>query len=385
MVEMRWVCGALVAAGCSFSGPPAGVSNTGGESDGGLDGLPRTCDWTYAPAHFDPCDLEFAPAPVFTSGAAYRIDTDSAMLLGPNNESTPLELEEKGQGDGVVVAIWAVTSLDFTGSSLRAEGTRSLLIAADGDLVVRGNIDISGNTGAQAAGADHVTACVGSTGGTGQGTAGGGGAGAEEVGAAGQSATTGAGGEAGAAVGLLTIRGGCRGGTGGAGGGAGGPGGGGLHLAARSLVRVDGDIDAGGAGGAPGLESGEGSGSGGGGGGSGGKISLEAPRVELSSVTRLIAGGGGGGGGASIDGIDGMPGKDAPIDGSPAPGGAGGGAAGAGGNGGAGDAAATTAVGVSVGGGGGGGGAVGRIIVRAETLENVAAVISPALREAPFE
>lgn len=381
---MRWVCGVLVVTGCSFSGP---ASHTSPLPDGGAaDGLPRTCQWSYTPAHFDPCNLDFAPAPVFEAQAAYVVDTDESVLIGPDG-AEPIELNDEGQGDGVVMAIWAVVDFDFTGATLRVEGASALVIASDNELIVRGDIDLVGGGDKPAAGADHVTACgpvdLPIRGSTGVGAGGGGGAGAAtSSGAAGQASTSGAGGAAGAKLSVLTIRGGCSGGASGTDGAAGGPGGGGIHLAARTLVRIDADVNAGGGGGLPG--GGAAVAAGGGGGGSGGTISLEAPRVELSSVTRLAANGGGGGSGSSAGGIAGESGQAGRIDGMVAAGGIPPVGGQPGGSGGAGAIPPTTTPGAAVA-GGGGGGAPGRIVVRAAAFDNLAPVVSPAPQLPPLE
>jgi hypothetical protein len=379
MGRLVWVLGAL--AGCSFNAPS---SLSGGDNDAGDngDGLPRSCDWSYEPLRFDPCELIYEEPPALEDGEDYLIDTDDKSIVN-DGEFTRITLDDNGQGDGVVVAIWAVEELDFD-ANLRVQGNAALMIVSDRDLIVRGGIDLSGVGDAKAAGADHVTACVGASGtpgSAGGGGGGGGGAGGVASGAFGQPAASGPGGAAGGVFSLLTVRGGCAGGGGGADGGAGGAGGGALYLAARGMIRVDGVINVGGGGGAAGVVAG----SGGGGGGSGGQIGIEAPVVELSSVTRLAANGGGGGGGASSLGTAGTAGQPANIAGTPAIGGPGGGAdGGPGGSGGADAIAPATSPGIAGGGGGGGGGARGRILIRAETLTNNAALISPAPVLAPF-
>jgi hypothetical protein len=88
------------------------------------------------------------------------------------------------------------------------------------------------------------------------------------------------------------LRGGCKGQTANANTGRAGFGGGAIYLAAYTEVRVDGVVNASGAGGGGGTDD-----RGGGGAGSGGMIILDAPSVRILGQLHADGGGGGEGGG----------------------------------------------------------------------------------------
>ena len=282
-----------------------------------------------------------------------------------------------------------------SGGTLEAHGTRPLVIAASGSVVIAGTVVLSagGKTPGAGGGIGGGRASAGSG-------CGGGGAGEfklfdVDTGGAGAS-FGGKGGKGGNgpvaldplqcyyAVSCLQfcvsdcitpLIGGSGGGGGSAGvGGEGGGGGGALQISAAVKVQVTGVIVAsGGAGGG-----GSGAGGSGGGGGSGGAILLEGLTVEFSgNGTAAANGGGGGGGGAAF--IGGDPGEDGNPTKDPAGGGDGAyeffGAS-KGGKGGQGSGHGDSAViggagnegsGVEYGNGGGGGGS-GRICIRANSF-----------------
>jgi hypothetical protein len=220
-------------------------------------------------------------------------------------------------------------------SGLRAKGSRPLVIVALGSLTVTaaGSIDVASSigkgSGAGAALADP-SSCDAGTAGTQGNNGGGGGAGGSfhTRGGAGGGGDIGLvpGGMAGAKITVTmqppALRGGCPGAAGGAGASGtnkagGGAGGGAVYLAAAVGMRIDGTINASGAGGVGGLASK----GGGGGGGSGGMIALWAPSIVTS--IQVFASGGGGGGGAD-NGAPGVDGGEAGVARSAPPGGLGG-------------------------------------------------------------
>ena len=246
------------------------------------------------------------------------------------------------------------------GATVRARGTRPLVLLASGSIAIDGTLEVASRVaGAQlGAGANSplcatVTAPENRAGGPGGTMRGRGGA-------AGSSSFGGVSVPAAPVSPVVGLRGGCPG-RAGAGatpddhGGAGGPGGGAGHVLAGVSISVDGTINASGGGGAGALES-----AGGGGGGSGGMIVLEAPIVTGTGT--VFANGGGGGEGASTN--SGNSGADPTAPTMPAQGGRGGAAQGGdGGNGSAGSTLAGQAGsnGFSAGGGGGGGAGLIRV------------------------
>ncbi len=271
-----------------------------------------------------------------------------------------------------------------SGATLQVTGTRPLLIASMGDILIDGTIDVSSYRGVDGlgAGANHATCAhesppeqdLGGAGGAAGGSfAGAGGDGGEgdtnENGGADGKADPGI---AGSAVSEpLVLRGGCPGGAGadeggdqvGLGGTGGGSGGavwlyaaGDVHLPESGLIRATG------AGGNGGQAQ-----SGGGGGGTGGMIVLQGTGVIFAGD--LVANGGGGGeGGVRFVGgtvAVGNPGQDGRVAFGAADGGSG--ASDFGGNGG--DGSSESELDGSTGdsggaGGGGGGGAAGYILLR---------------------
>jgi hypothetical protein len=255
-------------------------------------------------------------------------------------------------------------------ATLRATGTKPLVLIASGSITVNELIDVGShrpnatNPEFIGAGADPATCMPGTPAGARAGGAGGSFTG--KGGNGGNAAGTGAG-TGGRAVNGTTniteLRGGCPGQDGNGGGaGTGGHGGGAVYLIANNRIDITGPgINAAGEGGAPGAPSG-GISSGAGGGGAGGMIGFDAPTITCISL--LLANGGGGGEGSG-EVTTGVPGED-PSTTAAAAGGAGGIAIG--GDGGAGSAGAaggnggnasngTSNSGFDGGGGGGGGGA----------------------------
>ncbi len=355
--------------------------------------------WPFEPEHFDPCGpgrppLGLTPLVLGINGI-YTYDTDTGLLLNPADVAvvpTLIATQERG-----VQAIWAQGVTIESGTTLRVEGTKALMIISTADIKVSGIIDVSSSwnsatksfdTGAGSEPSDCLFTTPqtggdcndGGGGGGGGGFSGGGGTGGRGGGTRDCNGEIGIPGGTGGRR-LSTpqgkIRGGCAGARGGNGDatalyGLGGAGGGAVHLVAQTLIGIEGFIYAGGAAGA-GAEDRR---SGGGGGGSGGFIGLEAPDVEIYPGAVLAANGGGGGGGT--DGGLRSSGQDGQLSDDPATGGVGH----AGGNGGPGGAATSTngqPGGDGDRGGGGGGGGGGFIVVYHEPPAIASgAIISPA-------
>ncbi len=281
------------------------------------------------------------------------------------------------------------------GSTVRAVGSRPLVLVAEGSLEVHGAIDLSSH---RAAGEMPASVGAGANASACQGfmrvpesksVGGGGGAGASFAGRGGGGGDGNNDGQY--AGGGLTqtsplsrpqvLQGGCRGQNGGgaadhaSGGpaGTGGDGGGALYLASKLVVVVTGKVLANGAGGGGG-----GAQAGGGGGGSGGFIVLDAPDIKRGENSVLAANGGGGGQGGyynNPDAITGAGGEDGTA-GRAALGGFLSTAAGAGAEGSFGTATGGDNGGESFEAGGGGGGAAGFLVVYG-TLDGPSAASPP--------
>lgn len=306
----------------------------------------------------------------------------------------------KAQGGGLPeLAVVVVTSLDIpSGVTVRAVGTRPLVLAVRGSVTIAGTLDVSGVNVAHASGAGGETSCGASTGGDGiSGAAvgdrtggGGGGALGDDGGDGGDGVETSKGtkGVKQGADTQIPLRGGCRGGHGGDrsatadGLGNGGRAGGAVQVSAAGAVSVSGKVRAHGDGGLGGATR-----KGGGGGGSGGGILLEGQTIAVAPGARVVANGGGGGAGADTvqsAAPNGQAGQDTTARAAGAVGASWGASGGEGG-------AAVGTVGLAgadrpnsggnAGGGGGGGGGAGRVRLNAVggcTVSSTNTVISPA-------
>jgi len=291
---------------------PLGCSETGGAHC--LELIPTNVD---ASLFVDTGELRI--------GSDTRWDTGSCASL----PGSPMTVTQVG-GPELCVVRTARFSIE-SGSELRVQGPRPLVILASEYAHIDGDIDVSANgTTAGPGGSGPGTLVSASGGGLGEsgrhtgtyadgGGGGGGMCGPGGAGGSGSSATGGAGGAAaGASSGLSPLRGGWGGGRGGTGGsaGAGGGGGGAVQISVRGLLRVRGAILAGGGGGNGGLDgvSGDDNIGAGGGGGSGGAVLLEAESIVFESGGFVRANGGGGGGASSCHGCgnaeDGTDGRD---------------------------------------------------------------------------
>jgi hypothetical protein len=364
-----------------LGGPSAGQC-VGGQPlvDGGdtsIDG--RVSDavvgtFCYGSAPYTIC---FASPPIgmLTVSTSTPFDTTAGISTGTQLTCVTPSI---GGAGACVIAAGTIT----ISSSLRAIGTRPLVLVASDTINVPTSIDVGSHrlpTESLGASADPTSGCNAGTppvtaGGTSGGGAGGSLVGAGGNGGSGSGAGGGTGGAHGTAPGIGTIlRGGCPGQEGaGAGKGSRGHGGGAVFLIAGKNINVGGTIEAGGEGGAGAT----GASSGGGGGGAGGMIGLDAPIITVTGT--LIANGGGGGEGGNST-TAGNAGADAVVTTS-APGGSGSTATGGdGGNGSAGAAGGSGGSGLdggaNAGGGGGGGGGAGLIKGPPASLGNK---VSPA-------
>jgi hypothetical protein len=296
--------------------------------------------------------------------------TAAVALSGAiNTQSSPLCRPYTGANQNAYCVVQG-TSVSIT-ASVRATGTKPLVILATGTITITGTLDVSDG----GANFNPSNCAAAGTPMTAQGGAGGSFTGA---GGAGGGVASGLGPASGATTSTPSVRGGCNGANGsGTTAGVGGRGGGAVYLIAGTSISVasTGTINAiGGVGTGAGASGGGASaGAGGGGGGAGGFVGFDAPAVTVAGI--VFANGGGGGEGATPlkDGNDGAASASPSTAGS---GGAGG--APRGGNGGAGSAGANRAGGnASAGGlcdrggaaGGGGGGGAGMIYIHpAQTL-----------------
>jgi hypothetical protein len=289
--------------------------------------VPPPCDegelWlSFQPTNVGRCVAEPAQSIEVPEGEEWWIDTDDLSLESGEGESEPpplLSAEVVDQEDGPQLLVVSVQNLIIgRDASLRARGSRPLVIVASEDIEVQRHGVVSVRSFRFVAGAgmdDGRCRAEGGRGGDGEaqefggvgdagegaGTGGSGGGGGGYGAAGGQGApVNGSGGDpspGGAANDdeqnqLSPLRGGCSGGDGlsvtGGSGGQRGEGGGAVQLIANGSITIEGSVSASGGGGASGDE-----GSGGGGGGSGGAVLLEAPRVAIAGA--LTANGGGGG------------------------------------------------------------------------------------------
>jgi hypothetical protein len=305
------------------------------------------------------CFTEVPTKPVMLT-ADLTIDTSASAMCDQHNDQ--------------MAKYCVVAGTSFTlaaAKTIRATGTKPLVLLSTSTMSIQGIIDVSSNrmAGPLATGAGaNPTACTNGAppemaGGGYGGSFGGKGGNGERLGTA--SATSGV-----AAAALTTpptlLRGGCPGGNGDATGGTGGSGGGAVALIAMTSIQLDGKLNASGSAG----HGGPAAKSGGGGGGSGGMIVLDAPSITAAATGLLFANGGGGGQGGAGAGAGmgiGADGGESLDPASPAPAGNNGGRDGGfGGTGSSGTRLPGNNGGIPTtaqnnGGGGGGGGAAGFI------------------------
>ncbi len=334
---------------------PSNECVTGSSGDGGVD-TPIDSppgEFCYGDDIVKPC---FAQAPTgartITSDLTINTD-DTTMCMAPLNSSA--------------WCVIAADTIDLTaGVTVKARGSRPLVLVATQSITIAGTIDVSSGRGDPPGAGANGPACMNSTMPTGGGGGAGGSFGGKGGDAGNQTAAASGGGTAAGIVTVTTLQGGCKGQSGnGIAAGAGGNGGGAVYLIGAKSIFVSGTINASGEG-ADGATSGS---SGGGGGGSGGFIGLDSPSVQANGSALIFANGGGGGQGSGST-TAGSPGSDPTSPSTPAPGGSAGPTVygGAGGNGAAGimlmgvAGSNGNAGGIGGGGGGGGGGGIVKVV-----------------------
>jgi hypothetical protein len=341
----------VVLAACNFSasmGGPDAAIDASADAEQEIDAMViDALDLCIGEGASEVC-LEALPTTPIEFGNNVTIDTSLAETCTTTTNAQAAEW-----------CVIAGTRLHIlNGTIVRVIGTKPVVFATTGEMLIAGTIEVSSRGNAVGPGA-NPSACTGGTPAT-EGNSSGGGFGGSfgGRGANGESADGGGGGIAPAAVGtVVTLRGGCAGGAGGPIGGtraAGGAGGGALALLTRTSILLPGTLNASGAGGRVGELVRQGSG----GGGSGGMIVLDALSIDASGGN-IFANGGGGGEGNDLVNV-GVAGLETFSPSVPAAGGSGtssGGDGGAGSLGGAGGIPPMNASSSNAGGGGGGGGA----------------------------
>ncbi len=374
-----------VSNGCNMAGACQFNSRNGIACDAGTGA--GTCDNSFncvanpaslfptTPSNFTEAQLPAGAGAAITVSCPTTLNTSGTPSItnGSCVSMPPFSIITQGGESIVLIRVPSLTVNLF--HTLSIVGSRPVIFAVTGNVVIDGTIRALNGFGPAACG----NGGNGNGSGSGSGLGGGGGGGFGSAGAQGGSAGGSGGGTAPAPNGqpaLIPLRGGCNGGDGQA---AGGKGGGAVQLTASGSITVSGVITTPGGSGQGANAS---TGNSGGGGGSGGAILLEAATVILNFSARLTANGGSGGEGSGGDpGFDGNDGNE--LSGAATPNG--GNNSAAGGNGGAG-AGLSTAAGAGISGAthndgaGGGGGGVGRIRINASMSCNVTSglIISPA-------
>lgn len=371
------------STGCTGPGACIFGNRNGQACDAGTGG-PATCDpsfncnatppslFPYTPTNFTEGQLPTDGGVAFTVSSTRTLNTSGTPSITVG-AMPPFTLITQGGQSTVLVKVSSFSVA--SGQSLLITGSRPIIFAVLGDVVVDGIIRASNGAGSTACG----NGGTGTDSGTGNGFSGGGGGGFGSAGGVGGTTGGGGTGALGAINGgptLSPVRGGCSGGNGTSAGGAGG---GALQITASGSLTVNNTLAAPGRGGVGATANG---GNSGGGGGSGGGILLEGANVVISSSALLTANGGSGGEGSGGNwGFSGLDGNETSSTATPN----GGDNSANGGNGGVG-AAGTTAAGPGLSGSdqndgsGGGGGGVGRIRINASTSCTIAGsgkVISP--------
>lgn len=250
------------------------------------DGVGSTCFGSFLKI----C-LADAPTRPFEISTAASINTDSPLCANVVS----------GGANYCVIAATDIT----INATLRATGTRPLVLFASGSIVTTALIDVSSYRTTErafgiGAGGDPSVCATGTPPVGRGGGAGGSFVGTGGTGGFGSDGTTG-GTPGGAVTDVTELRGGCSGQNGST-ANEGGYGGGAVFLIAGRWIDVRGGINASGAG----AYGSSGGAQGGYGGGSGGMIGFEAPMLTCSSMLLASGGGGGGGSAPAIEGFDGQ-------------------------------------------------------------------------------
>jgi hypothetical protein len=258
--------------------------------------------WGHGVAPF----LELCPTfpfpPSLTLPSTINTDTDCAERVG------------QGRPGATELCVFAAGRITISGTVL-VRGPRPLLLLGGDAIHLEAGavLDVASHGGVVTSppGAPGPSCDAGNGGANFTSMAGGGGGGGSFGGPGGMGGvgSQAAGGPGGTVPPVDFLRGGCNGGSGGSvgatfEGGAGGRGGGAVYLMARTLIQIDGTINASGSGAGAAEARG-----GGGGGGSGGMIVLDANLVMIPQGAQVfaLAGGGSSGGNATAPG---NPGQD---------------------------------------------------------------------------
>jgi hypothetical protein len=320
-------------------------------------------------------------APVCLASPAMGVRTlDTALdtdTLGTCSDLVP-------QPSGPELCVIAATQINVS-ATVTATGSRPLMLLATDTIQIGGTLDVSSRRASLKPGAGaNFASCGAGTGPSTSSVASGGGAGGTfgTMGTRGGDGLNGTvtvpNGTAPTVLGLTFVRGGCKGQDGGdvgaSQGGTGGASGGAVYLFAATMITVNGNIYASGAGGSTAAIH-----TGGGGGGAGGLIGLEAPTIDVTGIVAANGGNGSAGGGTTTAGGAGTDGATMLYNTQPAAQTNGS----SGGTGGRGLTATTAGVpagnGVASGAGGGGGGGGGGIVWVKGTLTGTMIAPPPTL------
>lgn len=352
----RWLCLAVLVAGCEFEHGTSTSDDAPPPDSGGCITVPELAVTVCLEAPATGTLMVSSPAVVDTSAGA----TTSGMFACRSLLS--------GSSDVCVIAAQTMVIDDV----LSATGNRPLVLVAD-TLTLAGTIDVASHRGGSTGAGADAPGCDGGVNPTGGG-GGQGGAFALVGGNGGdQDPTTTTHGTSGAIIAVDRLRGGCSGSNGGGSPATAGAGGGALLVISPTIVVRDaGVINASGASGV-GAVAGH---HGGGGGGSGGMLAFKTSSFAVMGNAQIFANGGGGaaGSGAALVGASGT---EATSAAGPTTGGGGYNTAGDGGYG----YPQTPARGGSgignADGGGGGGGGGGVVRVLGTTISNTANISPP--------
>ncbi|HKU39739.1 MAG TPA: C-type lectin domain-containing protein [Polyangiales bacterium] len=293
-----------------------GTPDTDSDGDGAancVDGCPLdnstpSACFSFTHSNFSNNGLNYGAAPTTTLNCGTTTINSSNANPFSNWCGTLPSFSIQTQTNGPDILVIPLKGLTISsGATLRLLGSRPVVFAVRGNVLVDGIIDA--NASGTTPGAGGNWSCGSSAGGNGSGSSaflqGGGGGGGGAFGTAGgrggqgdSNNNYGSGGTARNSTNIVPLYGGCPGGNGGGCAAAGGAGGGAVQITASGSLTVNGTIRANGANGANGCDT-EG---GGAGGGSGGAILLEAPTRTTPGTCAANGGSGGDGNGLSNGG-----------------------------------------------------------------------------------
>ena len=251
----------------------------------------------YVQTNLDLTGIDFAAAPSANLNCgATEIDTSAAITLRNWCGTAPKPLV-RSQAGGPELAVIPLRGLSLgADASLRVIGTRPVLFVVQGNVTLRGRLDVSGRDRTPGAGGNFMCGSSVGTDGSANGSlnaAGGGGGSFASKGGNGGASEDCTSGMAGATRGnaeLKPLIAGCAGGKGGGCDEAGGAGGGAVQISAAGALVVSSALHANGGNGGSGCEND----SGGAGAGSGGAVLLEANTINATGADIKASGGDGG-------------------------------------------------------------------------------------------